>query len=124
MQLYFFIQISKPNPRQYEKFIDNLELNLEFSGQNILFLIVLIGDVKAKSKNEYSHDKSSHEGNAIDNVTPQFGLQQIIKEPTHISNTWSSCIGLIFTSQSSLITDSGVDWLRRAIKEFNWEREF
>ena len=38
----------------------------------------------------------------------QFGLQQIIKEPTHISNTSSSCIGLKFTSQPNLITDSGV----------------
>ena len=35
-------------------------------------------------------------------------MQQIIKEPTHISNTSSSCIGLIFTSQPNLITDSGV----------------
>ena len=54
------------------------------------------------------HDKSSHQGNAIENVRVQFGLQQIIKEPTHISNTSSSWIGLIFTSQPDLITDSGV----------------
>ena len=127
------------------------------------FLIVLIGDLNAKSKNWYSHDKTSHEGNEIENVTAQFGLQQIIKEPTHISNTSSSCIDLIFTSQPNLITDSGVHsslhsnchhqivfakfnlhivypppylreiWhyreantrlIRRAIKEFNWERAF
>ena len=55
-----------------------------------------------------SHDKTSHEGNKIENVTAQFGLQQIIKELTHISNTSSSCIDLIFTSQQNLITDSGV----------------
>ena len=31
-----------------------------------------------------NHDKSSHEGNAVENVTTQFGLQQKIKEPnTH-----------------------------------------
>ena len=35
-------------------------------------------------------------------------MQQIIKEPTHMSNTSSSCIDLIFTSQPNLITDSGV----------------
>ena len=69
---------------------------------------MLIGDLNAKSKNWYSHDKSSNEGNEIENVTAQFGLQQIIKEPTHISNTSSSCIDLIFTSQPNLITDSGV----------------
>ena len=69
---------------------------------------MLIGDLNAKSENWYSHDKSCHEGNEIENVTAQFGLQQIIKEPTHISNTSSSCIDLIFTSQPNLITDSGV----------------
>ena len=84
---------------EFEKFIDNLELNLETLCQNNPFLIVLTGDLNAKSKNWYSHDKTSHEGNEIKNVTAQFGLQQIIKEPTHISNNSSSCIDLIFTSQ-------------------------
>ena len=76
--------------------------------QNDPFLIVLIGDLNVKSKNWYSHDITSHEGNEIENVTAQFGVQQIIKEPTHISNISSSCIDLIFTSQPNLITDSGV----------------
>ena len=53
--------------------------------QNNPFLTQLIGDLNAKSKNWYSHDKTSHEGNEIKNVTAQFGLQQKIKEPTHIS---------------------------------------
>ena len=99
-----------PNQTQdeFEKFIDNLELNLETLCQNNPFLIVLIGDLNAKSKNWYCHDKSSHEGNAIENVTAQFGLQQIINEPTHILNTSSSCIELIITSQPNLIADSGV----------------
>ena len=56
---------------------------------------MLIGDLNAKSKNWYSHDKTSLEGNEIENVTAQFDLQQIIKVPTHISNTSSSCIDLI-----------------------------
>ena len=40
-------------------------------------------------KNWCSDDKSSYEGNEIENVTAQFGLQQITIEPTHISNTSS-----------------------------------
>ena len=83
---------------EFEKFIDNLELNLETLCQNNPFLIVLIGDLNAKSKNWYFNDKTSHEGIEIENATAQFSLQQIIKEPTHISNTSSSCIDLIFTS--------------------------
>ena len=76
--------------------------------QNNPFLIVLMGDLNIKTKNWYSPDKSSYEGNEIENITAQFRLQQIIKKSTHILNTSSSCIDLIFTSQTNLITDSGV----------------
>ena len=54
------------------------------------------------------HKLIGNTGNQIENVTAQFDLQQIIKEPTHISNTSSFCVDLIFTSQPNLITDSGV----------------
>ena len=80
---------------KFEKFIENLELNLGSLCQNNPFLVVLIADLNNKSKIWYCHDKSSHKGNTIENVTAQFGLQQTIKEPTHISNTSSSCIDLI-----------------------------
>ena len=70
---------------EFEKFIDNLELNLHILCQNNSFLIVLIEGLNAKSKNWYCHEKSSHEGNAIENVTVQSRFQEIIKEPIHIS---------------------------------------
>ena len=38
-----------------------------------------------------------------------FGFSQIINEPTHVLNNTSSCIDLIFTSQSNLVMYSGVD---------------
>ena len=59
---------------EFKKFIDNLELNLETLCQNNPFVMVLIGDLNAKSKNWYSRDKTSHEGNEIENVKTQFGL--------------------------------------------------
>ena len=40
------------------------------------------------------HAKELH---TIDALTSKFGLQQIIKEPTHISAESSSCVDLIFT---------------------------
>ena len=60
-----------PSPTQdeFEKLIDNLELNLETLRQNNPFLTVLIGDLNAKSINWYSHNKTSHKGNEIENVT-------------------------------------------------------
>lgn len=51
------------------------------------FLVVLIEDLNGNLKNSYCYEKSSLEENTIENVTAQFGWQQTIKEPTHISNT-------------------------------------
>ena len=47
-------------------------------------------------------------GLKIDTITSQFGLQQLINEPTHLTANSSSCIDLIFTSQPNLAVESGV----------------
>ena len=44
----------------------------------------------------------------IDAVTSNCGLHQLIQEPTHILNSLSSCIDLIFTSEPNLAMESGV----------------
>ena len=56
----------------------------------------------------YISDSTTSQGNVLQNITSQFGPQQIIKEPTHILDNSSSCIDLIFTSQPNLITESSV----------------
>ena len=53
-------------------------------------------------------DITTYEGSKIDGVTSQFGLQQIIKEPTYFIGDFSSCIDLIFTTQLNLIMKSKV----------------
>ena len=37
----------------------------------------------------------------------QFGLQEVLKEPTYILDNSSLCIDLIFTSQADLLIESG-----------------
>ena len=54
--------------------MENLKLNLGTLCQNNPFLIVLIRDLNAKSKNWYSPDKSILKENEVENVTAQFGL--------------------------------------------------
>ena len=44
----------------------------------------------------------------LESVVSFYGLNQLIKDPTHILPTTSSCIDLIFTDQTSMIRDSGV----------------
>ena len=92
---------------QFEEFIKNLELNLEYVSNKNPFLIVLIGDFNAKSEKWLSNSTTSHEGEAIDLLASQYGLTQLIKEPTFILNNHFSCIDLIFSSQPNLVMDSG-----------------
>ena len=62
----------------------------------------------AKSSNWFFQDKTNFEGDAIENLTSLFGLQQVINEPTYILDTSSSFIDLIFTSQPNWIIVFGV----------------
>ena len=76
--------------------------------QNNPFLVVVIGYFNVKSSNWYYRDKSSSENNAVDTITKQYGLYQVIKEPTQIIDNSSTCIDLIFLSQPNLFIESGV----------------
>ena len=67
-----------------------------------------MGDFNAKLCNWCINDKNNFEGAKIGTLTSQNGLHQIIKEPTHILDTSSSWIDLIFTSQPKSVMDSGV----------------
>ena len=89
----------------FESFKENLELNFEFAVQNNPFLVVLLDDFNAKSSN---NNITTTEGKAIENISSQFGLHQMINEPTHILESSSLCNDLILTSQPNLITESGV----------------
>ena len=83
-------------------------MTLELLAQKNPFLLTVIGDFNVKSSNWYNKDKTSFEGNTIENVTSQLGLHQIINEPTHILPNVSSCIDLIFTSQPNMVIESSV----------------
>ena len=92
----------------FETFIDNFELNLETLSRKNPFFLVAIGNLNAKSKFWYCNDNTTSQRKALEDVTSQLGLHQVIKEPTHILHNSSSCIDLIFASQPNLITESGV----------------
>ena len=68
-------------------------------------MIVILGDFNAKSSNWYKHDKTTYEGAKIEAITSQFGLKQLIQQPTHIL---SSCIDLVFKFQPNLVMESRV----------------
>ena len=96
------------SPDEFNKFLQNFENIIQNFYSKQPFLITILGDFNAKSSNWYTGDRTTQEGFQIDSLTSFYGLTQLIKEPTHITNTSTSCIDLIFTSQPNLVTHSGV----------------
>ena len=71
---------------------------LEALRQKNPFLTVIIEDFNAKFNKWCSTDKTIPEGAKLENLTSQYGLTQLLKEPTHISDNYRPCIDLIFSS--------------------------
>ena len=92
----------------FENVCNNSELTLDAVSATNLFLIVAIGNFSAKSNNWYTGDTTTFEGSTIEAITSQFGLQQIINEPTPIQRKSESCIDLIFSSQPNLVVSLGI----------------
>ena len=84
---------------QFKSFEGNAELNLESAVQNNSFLVVLLGDCNAKLSNWCKNGMTTNEGKAMENIN----------EPTHVLESSSSCIELIFTSQRNVTTESVVN---------------
>ena len=106
-----FITLYRP-PNQcqddFESFMNNFELSLDSVMVNYPFLTVVLGDFNAKTRLWYNSNITTYEGSKIDGVNFQFGLEQIIKEPTNIIGNSSSCIDLIFINQPNLVMESGI----------------
>ena len=91
-----------------ESFADNLKFHLDSIALRNPYLIVVLGDFNAQTKGWYSLGKTTYADTRIDGIASQFGLEQLIHEPTHIFGERFSCIDLIFASQPNLMVESGV----------------
>ena len=109
-QCIFMLNYRSPSqtPDEFEDYLTNFQLNIDSVLNLNPFLFCIFGDFNAKSTNWYRNGVTTTEGREIDSMTSQFGLHQIISEPTHIMNNSFSCIDLIFCNQVNLITDFGV----------------
>ena len=91
----------------FDSFLDNLKLSLDAVTDNNPFLVVAIGDFNAWSSSWCINDKSNCEVTKINCLASVYNLKQVIHKPTHLLEN-SSCIDLIFTSQSNLVMEAGV----------------
>ena len=82
----FMVLYRSPSQSQdnFEIFADNFQMTLEIIGYKNPFQTTVIDDFNAKPKNWDNKGKTSFECNAIENISSQLGLQQLINEPTHV----------------------------------------
>ena len=99
-----------PNQSQdeFETFTNNLELILDKIFETNPFLVIALGYFNTKLSQWYKNDKTTNEGSKTANRTSQYGIKQVINQPTHILNNSASCIDLLFKSQPNLVMESGV----------------
>ena len=108
MQLCSLYRPPNQSEDDFENFCNNFELMLNAASETNLFLIVAVGDFNARPNNWYTGYTTTFEGAKTEAITSQFGLQQIINEPTHIQGKSVSCINLILSSQQNLLMSSAI----------------
>ena len=86
-------------------------MNLDDSFNSTLFLTTAVNDFNAKPNQWSESGRLTIEVSKTDFLTSQFGLSQLIKEPTHIFENSSSCIDVIFTTQPNMVLEFGVHHL-------------
>ena len=71
--------------------------------QNTPYMMFLVGHFNAKCTNWYKHDKTNFEGIAIENISLQSGLYQVMNEPTHNLKNSSSVNYIKRTSKTQYV---------------------
>ena len=80
---------------------DKIEQSLDLASENNAFDIIVAGDFNLNYLDNLGRNK-------VYSLFSQFNQSQIIKEPTHFTETSSSLIDLIFTRDTSNIALSGI----------------
>ena len=93
--------------RQVNFLINFEQLISDIITKNPLFVLIT-GDFNVRSSNWWKNDLSMSEVTQVDSLTTSYGLSKVISDPTHILPNSSSCIGLIFTNQPNLVSESAV----------------
>ena len=77
-------------------FADKFELTLDSLINKNPFLIVALGGFNAKTTDWFKNYIYSLKSLEIDTITSQFGLQQLINKPIHLTANSSTFINVIF----------------------------
>ena len=108
-KLYVLVALYRSPSQSHNEpssFITNLESTLQAITLRQTFLTMVLGDFKHELW--FDQNNTSYEGSILNDLMAQYGLKQIIHEPTHILESSVSCTDLVFTSPENLVTNTGV----------------
>ena len=97
------------NREQIQSFCNSLDFLMNKISSLNATVLIITGDFNGKCSKWYSFVTSDNIGKELDTITSTAGYSQIIDKPTHFTNKSSSSIDLIFTSNSSILADSGIE---------------
>ena len=83
---------------EFDLFMLNLEKLLVDRSNRKTHFVLITSDFNAKSRNWSTNDTTTAEGGHLNSLVTLQYLNQLIIEPTHILEHYSTCINLIFTN--------------------------
>ena len=96
------------NDDEFETFCSDLTFLLNNINKFQPSCSVLLGHFNAKHSKWCSANRSNKPGIALENITSTAGCNQTINKPTHFTNVSSSCIDLIFASNTTYL-NTGIE---------------
>ena len=97
------------NRGQLQSFCDSLDILMNKINSFKPAISIITRDFNGICSKWYSFDTSDNIGKELDTITSTAGYSQIIDKPSNFTNNSSSCIDLIFTSNPSIIVNSGIE---------------
>ena len=99
---------SSQTPDQFDNFRQLFEELLQDIFKLKSSFVLITGDFNCRNSNWYLGDPVTPQGARVEALTFFYGLNQLIKTPTHLLQNSATCIDLVFTNQPHLVMDSGV----------------
>ena len=94
---------------EFENFCTNLDTLMDHLNNELPICSVITRDLNARCSKWCNKDITNSGGHEIDTLSSSAGYKQIINKPTHIVNSSSFCIDLIFSKNLNLLSNYGVD---------------
>ena len=108
----FILIVLYPSPsqsnEQFSLFTQRWEETIININECFPTIVIYIGDFNAENSEWWNGDSTNLQGTDVAELGAQYSLNQIIDGPTNILPNSESCIDLIFTTETNLVTDSGV----------------